>query len=155
LAFLLPFWGQAVEWGTDFVLEACQQDCKEKNELAEIGKLPQKGVAGKNTMMREEDRKLAQEFARRVRALFPDAAIWVFGSRARSDATGESDLDCLVVLNDPTPQVDSVIRDIAWELGFENGLVITTVILGREEFERGPMSQSTLIANVLAEGAEV
>ncbi len=79
----------------------------------------------------------------------------MFGSRARGDATGESDLDCFVVLNDPTPQADSVIRDIAWELGFENGLVITTVILGREEFERGPMSQSTLIANVLAEGAEV
>ncbi len=123
--------------------------------MQKLASCPKKGVEGKNTMMREEDRRLAQEFARRVRALFPDAAIWVFGSRARGDATGESDLDCLVVLNDPTPQVDSVIRDIAWELGFENGLVIATVILGREEFERGPMSQSTLVANVLAEGAEV
>jgi len=58
LAFLLPFWGQAVEWGTDLVLEACQlevllillhhQDCKEKNELAEIGELSQKS-SGEST----------------------------------------------------------------------------------------------------------
>jgi len=106
-------------------------------------------------MMREDDKRLAEEFARRVRALFPDAAIWVFGSRARGDATPESDLDCLIVLNNPTPQAYSAIRDIAWELGFENGVVISTIILGREEFERGPMSQSTLVANVLQEGAEV
>ncbi len=106
-------------------------------------------------MMREDDKRLAREFARRVRAFFPDAAIWVFGSRARGDATPESDLDCLIVLNDPTPEAYSTIREIAWELGFENGVVITTVILRREEFERGPMSQSTLVANVLKEGAKL
>ena len=106
-------------------------------------------------MMRENDKKLAQEFARRVRAIFPDASIWVFGSRARGEATPESDLDCLIVLNNLTPQAYSTIRDIAWKLGFESGVVITTVILEREEFESGPMSQSTLVANVLEEGAEV
>jgi len=100
-------------------------------------------------------KKLAQEFSRRVRAIFPDASIWVFGSRARGEATPESDLDCLIVLSNLTSQAYSAIRNIAWELGFESGVVITTVILEREEFESDPMSQSTLVANVLEEGAEV
>ena len=106
-------------------------------------------------MMKEEDRRLGTEFARRVRALFPDAAVWVFGSRARGDAVSESDLDCLIVLDKISKQVDRAVRDIAWELGFENDVVITTLLLEREEFQHGPMSQSTLVANVLREGAQV
>jgi len=103
-------------------------------------------------MMKEKDRKLFQVFARRVRALFPTAAIWSFSSRARGDHMRESDLDCLIVLDSLTPQADRAIRDIAWEVGFESGIVITTVILDRQEFECGPMSESTLVANILREG---
>ena len=106
-------------------------------------------------MMRDEDRRLAQEFAHRVQTKFPDATIWVFGSRARGDAVPGSDLDCLIVLDKPTRKDDRAIRDIAWEVGFENDVVITTIILDREEFEHGPMSQSTLVANVLREGAKL
>jgi len=106
-------------------------------------------------MMREEDKRLAQEFACRVRTLFPDAEIWIFGSRARGDAKPESDLDCLIVLDNPSRKADRAVRDIAWELGFEKDIVITTVVLGREDFERGPMSQSTLVANVFQEGARL
>lgn len=103
--------------------------------------------------MKEADKKLVQDFARSVRALFPDAAIWIFGSRARGDAVPESDLDCLIVLDHLSPQADRAIRDIAWEIGFESGVVITTVILERKEFEQGPMSESSIVANILREGA--
>ena len=44
------------------------------------------------------------------------------------------------------------IRNTAWEIGFENDLVVTTVILASEQFERGPMSESTLVKNILQEG---
>jgi hypothetical protein len=44
------------------------------------------------------------------------------------------------------------IGHIAWEVGFEHERVITTVCFTREEFERGPMSESTLVANILREG---
>jgi hypothetical protein len=45
-----------------------------------------------------------------------------------------------------------LIRDIAWEVGFENERVITTVVFDFDQFENGPMSESTLVANVLQEG---
>ncbi len=105
--------------------------------------------------MKEDDKELAQQFASRVRDRFHDAAVWVFGSRSRGDATPESDLDCLVVINNPDPEARRTIREIAWEVGFEKGVVITTIVLGREEFEDGPMSKSTLVANVLEEGAQL
>jgi len=103
-------------------------------------------------MMQENDRLLTDRFAHRLRGTYPDAMIWVFGSRARGDAYPGSDLDLLIVLDEVTPEANRIIRDIAWEMGFGNGFVISTVILEREEFERGPMSESTLVANVLQEG---
>lgn len=103
-------------------------------------------------MMKKEDRMVLEQFAVRVRALFPDVRLWAFGSRARGEAQWESDLDVCIVLEKVDQHTDRLIRDIAWDVGFENERVITTVVMEREEFERGPMSASTLVANILQEG---
>jgi hypothetical protein len=43
-------------------------------------------------MIAFQDRQILDLFATRVREHFPEARIWAFGSRARGDATWESDL---------------------------------------------------------------
>jgi uncharacterized protein len=98
------------------------------------------------------DRNILDLFASRVRELEPGARIWAFGSRARGDAHPESDLDLCIVLPDPTEEVARGIRDIAWEIGFEHERVLTTVILSEHDFQDGPMSASTLVANIVREG---
>jgi predicted nucleotidyltransferase len=103
-------------------------------------------------MMVAEDRKILAEFARRVRGRFPDARIWAFGSRTRGEAEWDADLDICVVLDHLDGELDKWIRTIAWEVGFENGRVITTVVLDEDQFENGPMSESTLVANIRREG---
>ena len=103
-------------------------------------------------MMSKEDRRILDEFKDRVRKRFSDAQIWAFGSRARGEATWESDFDLLIVLNKIDQKIGRWVRDIAWEVGFENDRVITTVLIEREQFEHGPMSESTLVDNVLREG---
>lgn len=103
-------------------------------------------------MIEQQDQIIVENFAERVRFLFPDAMLWIFGSRARGDAEWDSDLDLLIVLSKINPQVDRAIRDIAWEIGFEKERVITTVLMDKEEFVHGPMSESTLVDNVLREG---
>lgn len=103
-------------------------------------------------MMSNEDRKILDEFTTRVRKRFSDARIWAFGSRARGEATWESDFDLFVVLSEVDQKIDRWIRDIAWEVGFENERVITTVLIDKEQFENGPMSESTLVDNILREG---
>jgi predicted nucleotidyltransferase len=103
-------------------------------------------------MMSKEDRKILDEFTNRVRERFSDAQVWAFGSRTRGEATWESDFDLLIVLSEIDQKIERWVRDIAWEVGFESGRVITTVLLQREQFEHGPMSESTLVDNVLREG---
>ena len=53
-----------------------------------------------------------------------------------------------IVLNEVDQKIDRWIRDIAWEVGFENDRVITTVLLDKEQFEHGPMSESTIVDNI-------
>ena len=102
--------------------------------------------------MAQEDRKVLNMFTDCVRRRFPDARIWTFGSRARGNAAWDSDFDLFIVLNELNQETDLWIRDIAWEIGFENDLVITTVLIDQEQLERGPMSASTLVATILREG---
>ena len=106
-------------------------------------------------MMSKEDRKILNEFTSRVRKKFSDARVWAFGSRARGGATWESDFDIFIVLSEVDKKTDRWIRDLAWEVGFENDRVITTILLDREQFEHGPMSESTLVDNVLREGISI
>ena len=103
-------------------------------------------------MMSKEDREILNKFKSRVHERFSDARIWAFGSRTRGDATWESDFDLFIVLSEVDQAVDRWIRDIAWEVGFENDRVITTVLLDKVQFEHGPMSESTIVANILREG---
>jgi len=103
-------------------------------------------------MMIKGDRKILNGFADRVRGRYPEARIWAFGSRARGDAEEGSDLDVCIVLPSVNRKMREMIREVAWEVGFENNCVVTTVILNEEQFENGPMSESTLVENILHEG---
>jgi len=109
-------------------------------------------MKGFRNMMSEEDREILEKFKGRVRERYSDARIWAFGSRARGDATWASDFDIFIVLSEVDQKIDRWIRGVAWEVGFENERVITTVLLDRAQFEHGPMSESTLVANILREG---
>ena len=103
-------------------------------------------------MMVAADRKILESLAKKIRNIYPSARVWAFGSRARGDATWESDFDVCIVLPQKNESDESVIRDICWEIGFENDRVITTVIIDQSQFNDGPMSESTLLENILREG---
>lgn len=103
-------------------------------------------------MMSTHDRAILNTFSERVKGIYPGAQVRAFGSRARGDATWESDYDVLVLLPKVDEIAESAIRDIAWEIGFTNDRVITTIIMGSDQFEHGPMAESTLVKNILREG---
>jgi len=103
-------------------------------------------------MLTTEDRRIFDEFSGIVRGRFPKARLWAYGSRARGSAAQDSDFDIFVVLDRVDEDIDRWIRSIAWETGFANDRVITTIVVDEEQFEQGPFSESTLVENILRDG---
>jgi len=103
-------------------------------------------------MLSNKDKKFFNQFAFMVRDKFPAAKVWAYGSRVRGNATVESDLDVCVVVDKLDDESDSAIMEIAWQIGFENDVIISTVTYSKEEFEDGPCSESGLVQNILGYG---
>ena len=102
--------------------------------------------------MNQNDLKILNNFAQHIRQQFPEAAIWAYGSRVKDTAFSDSDLDICIVVDKLNEDIDGKIIDIAWEIGFDNDILISTVTYSREEFESGPCSESPLVKTILAEG---
>ncbi len=82
--------------------------------------------------------------------------IILFGSRARGDAAPDSDMDILVVLDEPnTVKARNYVNACAWEAGFECGLVVSPVVVSRQDWEKGPEHYSLLAQAVAEEGITV
>ena len=105
--------------------------------------------------MTDADSQVLQEFAGRVRLRFPEARVWAFGSRARGDASPESDLDVCVVVDRLNDQRDRDIIGIAWEVGFSHEVVISTVTFSQAEFAAGPLAVSPIVTSILHDGVVV
>ena len=98
------------------------------------------------------DRGILRTFAERLRQRLPGSQVFAFGSRARGTAEEDSDLDVCVVLPSQDVPVREAIREVAWEVSFETGVIITTVKFTSDEFAHGPVSVSPLVQTIRREG---
>lgn len=81
--------------------------------------------------------KLARKVRERLtRELGQPVEVIMFGSQARGDATKESDIDLLVVLPSLDSRVMELAFDVAWEIGFEAGKVISVIPAEKNELKR-------------------
>jgi len=103
-------------------------------------------------MIAPSDRQTALEFKRRVAALAATLQFSVFGSRARGDATAGSDLDVFLVVDHLNAELRERISEIAWEVGFENDVVLSTFVVTAEQLEHGPLGVSPIIRQIEKEG---
>jgi predicted nucleotidyltransferase len=103
-------------------------------------------------MISDFDAETLNLFAQRIRQLHPDARIWAFGSRAKGDPSWESDLDVCVLVKSLSNQAYNDIIDIAWEVGFQRGIVISPLVFSQDQFETGPLLESSIVKTILREG---
>jgi hypothetical protein len=52
-------------------------------------------------------------------------------------------------------QLKKQIRDITWEIGFENSTYISPLIFTRYEIEDSPLRASPIVQNIIEEGVKV
>jgi predicted nucleotidyltransferase len=103
-------------------------------------------------MLTKKDRAIAEEFRRRVADVLPVIAVRAFGSRVRRRHAPDSDLNIFIEVESVTPEQRRRISEVAWEVGFDAGYVISTFVVTRHQIEHGMEGANPLVINALAEG---
>ena len=79
----------------------------------------------------------------------------VFGSRARGDAETDSDLDILIVVSRKDKEVVRIVDHCAWEIGFNESIIIQPVVMTHQQAYESPERVSLLMQAVREEGVHV
>jgi predicted nucleotidyltransferase len=85
----------------------------------------------------------------------PYRQMFAYGSRARGDATPDSDLDVLLIMDSYTRTEREIVSDCAWEAHAKTGIYVQTVVMTRAEFEDSPARSSLFVMAVREEGIAV
>jgi len=69
-----------------------------------------------------KDKKIIEEFKKRVSSdtLTHLKRIIIYGSKARGDATEDSDLDVVVLVDNKTPELEKTLEDTAYQVMYDN-----------------------------------
>ena len=106
--------------------------------------------------MNDTDKSILEKFRSLLVERIRVHKIILFGSRARGDAQVDSDMDLLVILQDPpTEEIEDYILDCAWKAGIDHSVILVPVVYSREEWEEGPDQSSLLALAVQREGISV
>jgi predicted nucleotidyltransferase len=82
--------------------------------------------------------ELLEQIRQAVREVEPDAEIVLYGSRSRGDAVIESDWDLLILVDGPTTdERTDRIRHRLYEIEWESGEVLSSIVRNREEWNSG------------------
>ena len=106
--------------------------------------------------MSTQERTILERLKAKITERLPLSRLVLFGSRARGDADPDSDMDILVVLDGPVErQAEQYVRLCAWELSFEQGIILVPITVSRTDWDEGLLSASLLAIAVRQEGVAV
>lgn len=105
--------------------------------------------------MNNKDLAIARELKKKLSEVVDVVDLIVFGSRARGDNDEYSDMDISIELRSVNKRDQEKIEDITWEVGFENGMVISPVVFTTDEIRNSPLKASPFLKNITEEGVKL
>ena len=105
--------------------------------------------------MIENDLQTARELKKRVSKFKPLIDFRLFGSRARGDADDYSDMDIFMEFETVDRELKNRVKNAAWEMTMETGIVVTTLLFSRYEIEDSPLRSSPIIRVIMEEGITI
>jgi len=105
--------------------------------------------------MKQKDIEIAKSLKEELSKIVQLIDFRVFGSRVRGDEDEYSDMDVFLEVESLNKELKEKILDIVWEVGFDNFIVISTLIFTRDEIEKSPLKASPIVKNIVEEGVRV
>ena len=105
--------------------------------------------------MNEKDYKNAAELKEKIAGIASLVDFRVYGSRARGDFDQYSDLDVFVEVEHLDRDLKKKINHLSWEIGFNNYMLISSLIFTRHEIENSPLRSSPIVKNIFTEGVRI
>jgi uncharacterized protein len=103
----------------------------------------------------EHDIQTARELKKRVSKFTPLIDFRLFGSRARGNADEYSDMDIFMEFETVNKDLKNRVKNAAWEMTLESGIVVTTLLFSRNEIENSPLRSSPIVRVIMEEGIPV
>ena len=93
---------------------------------------------GEHTTLTATDHQALRTLVQRLYRHHGDRiqSVFLFGSKARGDASSDSDIDVLVALADDDPSLRSSVRRLAARVSLEYNLLISVRAVGRSQWEQ-------------------
>ncbi len=106
-------------------------------------------------MISPHDQSLAEQLKRTLSERASIVDFRVFGSRARGNATADSDLDLFIEVEELNREIQKKLADIVWDFSIDNGVVISPLFFSRFEVEDTPMRSSFILESIKTEGVQI
>lgn len=107
---------------------------------------------GLNTLFMKRP-EIVKRIKEALAAIAPDAKIILYGSEARGDATPQSDIDLLILLDEEeiAHEKERSIRALLYDIELDTQVLISSIIITRKSWENRPF-KTPFYVNVVNEG---